>query len=92
MRWYFATGKQYDNQFRPHAFYFESNLVSVHPGHLVVEEHCIALAHSHKSESLLGRRCRENCLSRPFEQRFLVAEDRFIIIDAQNDSFRGQIS
>src|ERR1700730_505721 len=55
MGWHFATGKQYDHQFRPGAFHFESDLVYVHPGHLVVEEHRITLAHGHKSESLLRR-------------------------------------
>ena len=92
MRWYVAARKQYDHQFGPYEFYFAGNFVPVHPRHLEVEEHCIALARCHKSECLLPGRCSENCVSRLFEQRFLVAQDRFVIINAQNGFLRRGIS
>lgn len=92
LRWYFASGKQDDNQLRSYESDFGSNFVSAHRRHLVVEEHCIALAHCHKSECLSRRCCRENCVSRPLEQRLFVAQDRVIGINAENDLFRGWIS
>src|ERR1700677_2516924 len=89
---HFATGYDYDYQFREYAFYFASNFVSVYYGKVVIEQHRIAPAHCHKSESLLRRRCHENRVSGPLQKRFFVTQHRLITIDAQNDSFRGGTS
>jgi hypothetical protein len=58
-----------------------AKFVSACHGHLIVEQHRIPLAHSHKSESLLRRPCRENCVSRPFQQGLFIAQDRWIVGD-----------
>jgi hypothetical protein len=82
MRWYVATRQQYNHQFRFDELYRAGNLVSLHSGHLEVDEHSIATARCHQSESLFRRLCRENRVPRPFEERSLVAQDCFVVINA----------
>jgi len=78
MRWYFATRKQYHHQFGPYAPYFDCNLVSGHSGHLIIDEHGVALAHGHKSQCLLRRRSTTaTCASPPQGSARVPTGDNF---------------
>jgi hypothetical protein len=88
----FAPGQQDDCRSRAQEFYRGGNFMSVHPAHLVVEKDGIALAHDRKPEPILCRRCCENFISSPSQQRLLVAQDCRIIINAKDRFPRREIS
>ena len=84
--WDLAAGKHDYWSFRSDMPHCKSELVAIHFRHMVIEEHRIKTEHRSKSQSL-SRGCGcDNDVSRSFEQRFFVFQNRPIIIDTEEHS------
>src|ERR1019366_8043028 len=66
------------------ALYFSCNLMTIHLGHVVVNDHGSNRADCRNSSALSGGGGGEHLVSTSFEQCFLVTQHAIIIVDAQN--------
>jgi hypothetical protein len=73
------------------AFYFGRNLMTIHLGHVVVDDYGCNRADCRNSYPLPGGGGSEHLISTSFEQRFLVTQHAVIIVDAQNRFASGAI-
>jgi len=68
----------------PEALYFGGNLMPIHLGHVVVDDHGSKRADRRNLQAVSSGGGSEHRISTSFEQRSLVTQNTVIIVDAQN--------
>lgn len=89
--WNLAAGEHDNPNVRPTLLDRGGDVVTVHSGHVEVEDYAIDRKHHCQREPFFRRCCRENVIAPFFEQRSFILQNDAVIIDAEDGSLRSSI-